>query len=161
MRTNRSGFPYLCVLFSLSLGCLAFLALSSGTETGEMKNGRMTTPAGQDSAVLDWFTKLARATQSGTVWLFVLQGPSAHETGHACTSERVSKHRVSERTSQQSRVTSHRGRESGWYSTTQVAVRPRLQRILELGPGDFDVRDLRTFCSLTEQYHLHGALGGS
>ena len=35
LRTNRSGLPYLCVLASLSLGALSYLALSSGTRTGE------------------------------------------------------------------------------------------------------------------------------
>lgn len=33
-KTNRHGLPYVCVLITLALGCLSFLALSSGTSKG-------------------------------------------------------------------------------------------------------------------------------
>ncbi|KAL1407891.1 general amino acid permease agp2 [Vanrija albida] len=45
-RTNRHGLPYVCVLITLALGCLSFLALSSGT-----------------SKVLVWLINLTTATQ--------------------------------------------------------------------------------------------------
>ncbi|WWD16932.1 hypothetical protein CI109_101364 [Kwoniella shandongensis] len=52
-RTNKYGLPYVCVLITLSLSCLSYLAVSSGTST-----------------VLSWLINLTTATQLVT-WIVI------------------------------------------------------------------------------------------
>ncbi|WVW79256.1 hypothetical protein I302_101223 [Kwoniella bestiolae CBS 10118] len=52
-RTNKYGLPYVCVLVTLALGCLSFMALGSGSAT-----------------VLSWFINLTAATQMVT-WIAI------------------------------------------------------------------------------------------
>ncbi|WVQ63991.1 uncharacterized protein L199_002149 [Kwoniella botswanensis] len=52
-RTNKYGLPYVCVLITLALGCLSFMALGSGSAT-----------------VLSWLINLTAATQMIT-WISI------------------------------------------------------------------------------------------
>ena len=68
LRTNKSGLPYLCVLIVLLLSCLSYLALSSGTKTGELHPPHL--PRSANSTVLNWLINLSTATQFVT-WIAI------------------------------------------------------------------------------------------